>query len=215
MDRLESVGALGRTAVLFTSDNGYLLGQHRWRSKVLLYEESIRVPLVLRLPPDRGAQPSRVSHIALNNDLAPTIADLAGVRPGLAVDGRSLLPVLGDAPPRWRRRFLVEYPPAGETRGIPPFLAVREGTSADRERVLYAETLDFAGARITDREQYDLVRDPFQRQSLHRDDSPRRVAQRLRLRRWLDALSVCGNGTCQWLEDERPRPLASAGFEAQ
>jgi arylsulfatase A-like enzyme len=213
MGRLEGVGALGRTAVLFTSDNGYLLGQHRWRSKVLVYEESIRVPLVLRLPPDWGARPSRVSRIALNNDLAPTIADLAGIEPGLAVDGRSLLPALGDAPPRWRRRFLVEYPPGGETAGIPPSFAVREGTAAGSERILYAKTLDFAGTCVTDREQYDLVRDPFQLRSLHRDDSPRRVAQRLRLRRWLDALGVCGNGTCQSLEDGRLIPPAPPRLE--
>jgi len=198
--RLEQVGARDRTVLFFTSDNGYLLGLHRWRSKVLLYEESIRVPLIVRLP--TGGQPARVGEIALNNDLAPTIAALAGVEPGLRIDGRSLLPLLGEEPASWRRRFLVEYPPAGETAGIPPFFAVRAGSAAEPIRVLYGETLSFSGARVTDRELYDLVQDPFERRSLHQDPSPARIAQRRLLSRQLQQLKTCGNGTCQALEDE-------------
>jgi arylsulfatase A-like enzyme len=160
------------------------------------------VPLIVRLP--EGGQPPHVAGIALNNDLAPTIADLAGVEPGLAVDGRSLLPLLAGAPSPWRQRFLVEYPPAGEADGVPPFIAVRNGAAADSTRAIYAETLDYAGARVTDRELYDLVRDPFQLRSLHRDDSPARVAQRRLLARRLQELKDCGNGTCQTFEDESP-----------
>jgi len=197
--RLEQVGAADRTAVIFTSDNGYLLGQHRWRSKVLLYEESIRVPLVVRAP--GGGQRARVEGIALNNDLAPTIAALAGVEPGLAVDGSSLLPLLQGAPPPWRQRFLVEYPPADERAGIPPFFAVRTATALDGTRLLYGETWDFAGTRITDREHYDLVLDPFQRRSLHNDPSPVRVEQRRVLSEQLQQLKTCGGGSCQTLEE--------------
>jgi arylsulfatase A-like enzyme len=197
---LEQVGVQDRTVLIFTSDNGYLLGEHRWRSKVLLYEESIRVPLIVRLP--SGGQPPRVGRITLNNDLAPTIAALAGVQSGLPVDGRSLLPLLGTEPTPWRRRFLVEYPPADETIGIPPFFAVRSGDATDSTRVLYGETLNFSGTRVTDRELYDLVLDPFQRRSLHNDPSPARVLQRALLRRELQQLKTCGNGTCQTLEDE-------------
>ncbi len=190
--RLAAAGALDRTAFLFTSDNGYLLGLHRWRSKVLLYEESIRVPLLVRLP--GGGERSRSSDLVVNNDLAPTIADLAGVTPGLAVDGRSLLPLLRGTATSWRRRFLVEYPPAGEPSGIPPFFAVREN------RLLYGETLSFTGAEVTDVELYDLTIDPFQRKSLHEDPSPRREAERRALKRRLELLKGCGGGTCQWLE---------------
>jgi len=101
-----------------------------------------------------------------------------------------------------RRRFLVEYPPAGETAGIPPFFAVRAGSAAEPIRVLYGETLSFSGARVTDRELYDLVQDPFERRSLHQDPSPARIAQRRLLSRQLQQLKTCGNGTCQALEDE-------------
>jgi arylsulfatase A-like enzyme len=190
---LEAAGALDDTAVLFTSDNGYLLGQHRWRSKVLLYEESIRVPLLVRLP--GGGVSADLSALALNNDLAPTIAAIAEVTPGLAVDGRSLLPLLrGENEVPWRTRFLVEYPPAGERLGIRPFFAVREGS------ILYGETLNFRGTRTTDLEHYDLSTDPFQTRSLHSDFSPGRILERAVLRSRLAALKACGGGTCQLLE---------------
>jgi arylsulfatase A-like enzyme len=191
---LAAAGTLDRTAFLFTSDNGYLLGQHRWRTKVLLYEESIRVPLMVRLP--GGGGPARVEALVLNNDLAPTIAALASVPPGLDVDGRSLLPLLQGASTSWRRRFLVEYPPAGESLGIPPFFAVREDSG-----LLYGETLDFAGTHVTDVELYDLATDPFQRHSLHRSPAPQRARQMHLLKEHLDRLKSCGGGTCQTLEE--------------
>jgi arylsulfatase A-like enzyme len=197
--RLEVVGAASRTAFIFTSDNGYLLGQHRWRSKVLLYEESIRVPLIVRVP--GAGQPPRVEEIALNNDLAPTIAALAGVEPGLAVDGRSLLPLLEGESPRWRRRFLVEFPPADESAGIPPFFAVRTARDPEGGPLVYGETWDFSGARITDREQYDLALDPLQLRSLHRHLSPLRVEQRRVLSVQLQQLKTCGGGSCQAIEE--------------
>jgi arylsulfatase A-like enzyme len=190
---LADAGVLDRTAFLFTSDNGYLLGQHRWRTKVLLYEESIRVPLIVRLP--GGGGPESVGALVLNNDLAPTIAALATVSPGLDVDGRSLLPLLRDASTSWRQRFLVEYPPAGESIGIPPFFAVR-----DSRGLVYGETMDFTGTNVTDIELYDLATDPFQRRSLHASPLPRHEQDRRILKTHLERLKDCGGGTCQTLE---------------
>jgi arylsulfatase A-like enzyme len=195
---LEEAGELERTAWIFTSDNGYLLGQHRWHSKVLLYEESIRVPLVVRVP--GATTPAVVGRIALNNDLAPTIAALAGIQPHHAVDGRSLLPLLRGAGQPWRRRFLVEYPPTGE-RGIPPFFAVRTDGDGGTPALVYAETLSFDGRSLRARELYDLESDPFQLESLHDDPSRRRTWQRRVLAAHLEALEACGKGTCQVAEE--------------
>src|SRR5205823_14480356 len=74
-------GRLSDTIVAFTSDNGFLWGEHRLMSKVWPYEESIRVPLVIRVPWLHRARTDH--HLALNIDLAPTFADLAGAAPGL------------------------------------------------------------------------------------------------------------------------------------
>ena len=205
---LASVQQLDRTAFLFTSDNGYLLGLHRWESKVLMYEESIRVPLLVRLPGSAG--PPASAQLVLNNDLAPTIAALARVTPGLKVDGRSLLPLLDGSAGEWRRRFVAEYPPvqspapagdpdlAGVRPNLPPFFAVRTGVDGDLSRLVYGETLN-AEAEVVARELYDLRVDPFQIASRHRD--PAYAARRLRLKAHLDVLKACGSGSCQTLEE--------------
>lgn len=201
---LDAVGELERTAFVFTSDNGYLLGRHRWKAKVLLYEESIRVPLLVRVP--NLDVPWAVDEIALNSDLAPTIADLAGAASGLVADGRSLLPLLDRTAARWRKRFLVAFPPLprgpepDRPRNVPPFFAVRSGADGELSDLVYAETMSEHGASVVDRELYDL--DPrvdlFQLESRHRD--PLYFFKQQRLRQHLETLKTCGHGTCQILE---------------
>jgi arylsulfatase A-like enzyme len=218
INALQTVGKLENTVLLFTSDNGYLLGLHRWESKILVYEESIRVPLVIRVPGLPG--PKRVAQLALNNDLAPTIMALAGVSATRAMDGRSLLPLLDGSATTWRKRFLVEVPPTtmdpandldhageGADMRVSAFLAVRTGLAEKPElaNLLYSETMNEAG--VTDREFYDLhaTQDPYQIESLHNDSSPARVWQQQQLKQALDALKSCGQGssqrTCQSLEE--------------
>jgi arylsulfatase A-like enzyme len=92
IDALRANGELRNTVIVFTSDNGYLLGEHRIRQgKTLPYEPSLRVPLLMRGP----GLPNGASRLApvTSLDLAPTIAALAGVNPPRVVDGRSILPV--------------------------------------------------------------------------------------------------------------------------
>jgi arylsulfatase A-like enzyme len=92
------------------SDNGYHLGEHRLPAgKQTAYEEDIHVPLIVRGPGvERGATRSE---IVGNVDVAPTFADLAGVKPPSFVDGRSFVPLLEkhDPPANWRRAYLVEH----------------------------------------------------------------------------------------------------------
>jgi Sulfatase/RTX calcium-binding nonapeptide repeat (4 copies) len=142
---LEETGRLGDTLVVFTSDNGFPWGEHRWWRKRVPYEEVLRVPMVIRYDPLTRAR-ARLEHFALNIDLAPTMADLAGVdAPG--VDGRSLLPLLaGGGGLAWRRDFLVE---SGELP-VAPYCGVRTS------RLIYTQ---YASGH---EELYDLVRDPYQ-----------------------------------------------------
>ena len=89
---LRQTGRLHNTMIVFMSDNGYLWGEHRWRSKVVPYEESVRVPVVVRYDPITAVA-RRARQQVLNIDLAPTFAALAGTSaPG--AEGRSLLPLL-------------------------------------------------------------------------------------------------------------------------
>jgi N-acetylglucosamine-6-sulfatase len=197
---------LASTAFLFTSDNGFLLGQHRLETKVVPYEESIRVPLVLRLP--ASANPVTIDGIALNNDLAPTIADLAGLSAeSLPFDGRSLLPLVDGTATAWRVRFLVEHPPvAGQPFTLPPYAAVR--TLGDGElggaSLLFAEYPPYTRGRCVrtgDTELYDLARDPFELRSLDAATGPVRRFQKRVLAEHLERLKTCGQGTCRALEE--------------
>ena len=92
VDALQAKGELDNTLLIFTSDNGFFHGEHRIpEDKLRIYEESIRVPLQMRGPGiPRGVN---VGDLAINADLAPTIVDAANASPGLAMDGRSLIPV--------------------------------------------------------------------------------------------------------------------------
>ena len=118
---------LDNTYVVFTSDNGFHLGQHRLPAgKQTAYDTDIHVPLLVRGPGIRPA--SRVGRLTGNVDLAPTFESMAGLRPPSFSDGRSLLPLAqGRAPARpWRSAYLIEHrdetgvaPPRGRHRSLP------------------------------------------------------------------------------------------------
>ena len=106
---LERKGALDDTVVVFTSDHGYFYGEHGLNEeRRLAYEETIRIPLVVRYP-RLAVAGSTPSEMALSIDLAPTLLDMAGLQPGADVQGRSLVPVLKQEAREWRSSFLVEY----------------------------------------------------------------------------------------------------------
>ena len=107
---LRQRGQLDNTYILFTSDNGYMQGEHRVRSgKMLPYEPSAQVPLLIRGP---GLPAGRVSsELVANTDLAPTLLDIAGAKAGKTVDGRSLLPFARH--PNWRTRRAILHETGG------------------------------------------------------------------------------------------------------
>src|SRR5215213_2535169 len=115
---LRKSGELDNTYFFFTSDNGFHFGTHRLSvGKWTAYEEDIRVPLIVRGP--GVPEGAKLEHLVLNNDLAPTFAELGGAEVPSFVDGRSLVPLLKHTPPSlkdWRQAFLVEA--ASELGGV-------------------------------------------------------------------------------------------------
>jgi arylsulfatase A-like enzyme len=191
---LEAAGELDNTYVLLTSDNGYLQGEHRVPSgKMLPYDPSTRVPLVIRGP---GLPEGEVSEALVGNvDLAPTILEIAAGWSTKPLDGRSLLPLAREpwrSPPRallhetGGRRFV--RPRDQDAAGAPAVRDVRNYRAIRTERWLYVE---YRGGT---RELYDLAHDPHQLRSLHRDRAllPLREKLSLRLRR----LSRCAGAGC-------------------
>jgi arylsulfatase A-like enzyme len=142
---------LDHTVIIYTSDNGFLWGEHRLGGKLWPYEESTRVPLIVRTPWRTGNGTVNTKPV-LNIDLASTISRLAGVKPGKAQDGHSFVPFLHGRSIRWRNAFVVEYLGRNllKVGGPPPYIAVHTG------RYLYVEY------RRGWRELYDLRRDPWE-----------------------------------------------------
>jgi N-acetylglucosamine-6-sulfatase len=158
LEALESVRQLENTLVVFTSDNGFLLGAHGLFDKRTMHEESIRVPLVMRFPeriPPGTAPEGLVSSL----DLAPTILELAGVPVPEGVQGRSLWPLLSDPQAPWREALLYEYFQEYGP-GVPTMLGVR---TERLKYVHYPELPDDID------ELYDLEDDPFELRNLISD----------------------------------------------
>jgi N-acetylglucosamine-6-sulfatase len=176
MGELRRTRELARTLVVFTSDQGFVLGEHGLVGKQLPYEESLRVPLVVRAPGiERGR---RISTPVANVDLAPTITEAADTNPGIEPDGASLLGSLrGEAEPL-RRDILLE--------GFEelPFAGLRTPG-----RYAYFET---ARGEV---ELYDLDSDPHQLSNLAEAPGYRALRERLAAR--LAELRDCAGETCR------------------
>jgi len=179
---LRETGVLDETYVLFTADNGFFHGEHRVpNGKVLAYEPSSHVPLLVRGPGIRAGGTS--AELVGNVDLAPTILAAAGARATKPQDGRSLLPFARNPRRRTDRPLLHEA-----------LSAARQYVAVRTPRWLYIEHA------TGERELYDRVRDPAELRSLHRTKRHARV--RAELRSQLRALRGCRGSACS-----RPRPL--------
>jgi N-acetylglucosamine-6-sulfatase len=181
--------------IVFTSDNGWAMGEHRRQfGKWSAYEEDMRVPLIVRGP----SVPEGVErkHMVLNNDFAPTFAELSGAETPSFVDGRSLVPLLSADPPsstNWRSAFLVEWygyegyeeDLTANYEGVPPYRAIR---TKDRLWVEYPSG---------EQELYDLREDPDELTSLH-EPAPDDLKEELSSK--LDKLRNCSREGCRKAE---------------
>ncbi|MFH2131299.1 MAG: sulfatase [bacterium] len=154
LQRLDELGLRENTIVVYAGDNGYLFGEHRMVDKREAYEESIRIPFIVRYPgytPDPGR---RAGQMVLNIDLAPSLLDAAGLPIPETMDGESFLPILSSnsAPGRkaWLYELFKDYP-----YRTPPMNAVRT------DRHIYIE---YEGSRPF--ELFDVVQDPKERHNL-------------------------------------------------
>jgi N-acetylglucosamine-6-sulfatase len=180
VEALRRNGELENTLVVFMSDNGFMHGEHRaLAEKVLPYEESIRVPLVMRGP---GVPRARLDRRLVGNmDVTSTILDATDVLPGRVQDGRSLLELLADPGAEWGRDILIEN--GNGANGVPSYRGIRT------YRYLYVEH------RTTgEYELYDLKEDPYQLQSVDGHDRYRKVQRDLAVR--LRELTSCAGADC-------------------
>lgn len=202
--RLEELGEYDDTLILFTSDNGFLQGEHRYVGKVFGYEESLRVPLLVAGPGVPAGVVRRQTVTLV--DLASTILDAAGAAPGRLLDGHSLLPAArSGGVPGWDT-VLVQAGPAGGDAGDAALPASTLSTIQDTawlyrgvrtHRYTYAR---YAGTG--EEELYDRRLDPWQLDNAAAD--PRYAAVRRELARRTGILSGCA-GDCLRTWDPVPQ----------
>jgi N-acetylglucosamine-6-sulfatase len=179
LKRLEATGQMNTTYIVYTTDNGWLLGEHNLTAKGLPYEGAIRVPYVVRgpgVPPDE-----KRDELVANVDLAPTFAAWGGVElPG--ADGRELAPLLEDAPSAsWRERLLIEHFAGHAWEGL------------RTPRYTYAEHA------TGEKELYDLREDPRQLRNVYKTADQALLEN---LERRLELLRDCSGDGCRAAEGD-------------
>jgi N-acetylglucosamine-6-sulfatase len=205
LEELEEAGELENSFIFFTSDNGFHQGEHRIRGgKDQPYEESARVPFFVRGP--GVAAGVKAENLALNTDLAPTFADLAGVE--FPADGRSLAPLLsGEEDPSWRTSVLLEKLPQensneegskGKGKGKGKGKSKQGPSSSPGFQAVRTETHKYVEYDNGEKELYDLQNDPYEMESIHESADPALLED---LKARLEALRDCSEEGCREAED--------------
>lgn len=167
---LKRLGFDDNTVIIFTGDNGFYLGEYGLAGKWFPHELSIRVPLIVY---DPAAPKSRrgltLDQMALNVDIAPTILQIAGLKPPAQMQGQSLLPLLRSKRPKWRTEFFYEHPFEHPT--------IAKSVALRTRRHKYARYTDYDYEEL-----YDLKTDPEEINNLAKDPRRHKTMESLRKR---------------------------------
>ncbi|MCC5928224.1 MAG: sulfatase [Cyclobacteriaceae bacterium] len=146
---LEDTGLADNTIVIYSSDQGFYLGDHGWYDKRWMYEESLRMPLIIRWP--GVVQPgTKNDKMVQNLDFAQTFLDMAGIPAKADMQGSSLLPLLkGDEPEAWRENIYYHYYAYPDWHMVKPHYGIR----SERYKLIHYYTID-------EWELFDLQEDP-------------------------------------------------------
>jgi len=159
LNTLDGLNLASNTMVVYTSDNGYLFGEHGLGDKRAAYEESLRIPLIVRYPPLGMTNVVR-DEVVLNLDLAPTFLDFAGVSIPGSMQGRSWRPLLeGNPPADWRSTWFYQYTLDTGVRTVPTITAIR---SPSTKLIVYPVNTNYT-------ELFNLSADPLETNNLVSD----------------------------------------------
>jgi arylsulfatase A-like enzyme len=202
VETLEATGEIDNTYIIFTSDNGFHLGEHGLiAGKNTAYTTDTNIPLIVRGPGIRAGVVSDT--LIVNTDFAPTFADIIGVPPPSSVDGRSFLPLLIDQDVEWTRQSILLE------RRIPEEQLFRQAQAAgiamqEVERtghfngLMTKEQLYVEYADTGERELYELVADPYQLNNIAKEAGPALLAM---LSGRVAELVKCAGAECRQIED--------------
>ncbi|MGH2557996.1 MAG: sulfatase family protein [Thermomicrobiales bacterium] len=171
LDYLDAAGLTDNTIVIYTSDQGFFLGDHGWYDKRFMYEESLRMPFVMRYPREIPAG-SVVDPMVTNVDFAPALLDYAGLSPSARMQGSSFRPVAkGDVPDGWQTSIYYRYWMHLAHHGV----AAHYGVRTDRYKLIYyygeaLGTIESVDEPTTPEwELFDLESDPREMKSVYHD----------------------------------------------
>ncbi|WP_274365566.1 sulfatase family protein [Paenibacillus thermotolerans] len=181
LDYLDAQGLAENTIVIYTSDQGFFLGDHGWYDKRFMYEESLRMPFVVRYP--KGIKAGSVSeHMVLNVDFAPMFLDYAGIDVPEFMQGHSFRPILQDERPAdWRTSMYYRYWMHLSEHKVYAHYGIR--THQYKLIYYYADALGCAGTEDIPKppewELFDLKKDPYEMINVYHDPDYERVVQLL------------------------------------
>jgi arylsulfatase A-like enzyme len=199
---LDDLGLADDTVVVFTSDNGYYLGEHGLGDKRSAYDESLRIPFLVRYP-KRFPKNATRDEMVLNIDLAPTFLALAGVAVPREMQGRNWEPLLTGRSTQWRQSFLAEYFYEARFPTTPTLVAVR---TTNAKLIKYPGHDEWT-------ELFDLAQDPYETKNLVRD--PKHQALLARMNAEFDAQVKATNYHVPDYADKPGAPAATADGKKQ
>ncbi len=170
LDYLEKSGLSQNTIVVYSSDQGFYLGEHGWYDKRWMYEESLRMPFVMKWP-GKIKPGTKIKHLAQNIDFAPTFLDAANVTIPDDMQGVSLLPLLkGRKPANWRDAIYYHYYEKGQHN-----VARHQGVRSDRYKLIHFYDTD-------EWELLDLKKDPHELKCVYNDPSYSNIVKKMKIK---------------------------------
>jgi N-acetylglucosamine-6-sulfatase len=167
---LKEMGIMDDTMIIYAGDNGHFWGEHGLYDKRLAYEESIRIPFMMRYPKGVKEPGRRISQMVLNIDLAPTLLDLAGIAIPSHMHGRSAMPLLNSPNASGRKSWLYEHFPVFPIP-IPGITAVR---TDDYKYIEYQND-------VRPKELFDLKNDPREKKNIIETVEGKKLAKALKM----------------------------------
>lgn len=198
LDQLQKRKQLADTFILFTSDNGYMMGEHNLGNKVAPYEESLRIPLFIRYDAQIKHKNLSRDQMILNIDIAPTILNIAGLpwnSPEYMVDGR---PINRAHIEQWRQHFLIEnWKFSNRFWEYPDFTAIRTGTA---KFVEYFDDVESSSPTVQYGQYFDLLADPFEMNNHYQAKIKSNPGEVAKMRCLAKKMSKCKGQECRDLE---------------
>ncbi|WP_262494916.1 sulfatase family protein [Aquimarina sediminis] len=181
LDYLEASGLADNTIVIYTADQGYFLGEHGFFDKRLIYEESLRMPFIIRYPKEIPSG-KRIDDIILNIDFPALFADYAGIKVPGSIQGKSFRKnLMGKTPENWRTSAYYRYWTNDTIR--PGHFGIRN--KKYKLVLFYGQSLDMTGSSKESTapswEFYDLEKDPHENNNAYNDNSYSKIIKKMKI----------------------------------